>query len=407
MGSAGGTGSARRARERHAAHYAQTLKALDAAYRQRGVSVATTLSEFQEALPNIRRGQRWAAAAWRTDDTAAVLCSRYALWGAHVLEAWQPPRERLVWLRQALRAARCRDVESDIGEHLGNLGGVYLDLGRYERARALCERHLTWVRRLGDRRAECHALNNLGVVLSHLDAPNEALERLHAALALSEGIDEELGIGTALGNLGAAYRETGDVVQALAYARRHAEHVGWVGDRRGEAIAHQNLATLADEQDGVDEALEHYTRALALAREVSDRRIEGAVLASLARHAHHAGDSVRARHCAEHALAAASGANDLDTLAHAHVTLGHLDTDAQRRDDADGHFREALACYRRLSDDGGAVDCLTNLGSLHLAERRLVPARRWLDDALAGARRLDDARALFDVLEAYGRLCTR
>jgi len=124
--------------------------------------------------------------------------------------------------------------------------------------------------------------------------------------------------------------------QALAIARE-------VGDRRSEGITLGNLALLHREQGCIPKALGHYKQSLAIAREVGARRSEASTLGNLA----------------------------------------ILHQEQSRIPEALDHFHQALVVAREVGNGRSEGAALGNLGDLLLSQGDLLGAESHLQDAIA------------------------
>jgi len=97
------------------------------------------------------------------------------------------------------------------------LGGVTINLGDYEQARAWLEESLALHRESGDARGIAYSLNNLGVV--EIDEGNDARARSlqETSLALHRKLGDKRGITRALNELGAVDIKRGDDARARVW----------------------------------------------------------------------------------------------------------------------------------------------------------------------------------------------
>jgi tetratricopeptide (TPR) repeat protein len=86
------------------------------------------------------------------------------------------------------------------------------------RAIEYCKQALAISREIGDRRSEGNHLGNLGVAYRDLGQVERAIEHYQQALAISREIGDRRGEGNHLGNLGLAYHALGQVERAIEYA---------------------------------------------------------------------------------------------------------------------------------------------------------------------------------------------
>ncbi len=92
------------------------------------------LSLFDNERVNIEAGQEWAAAHFAGHEQATRLCNEYPNSGAYVLSLRQHPRDSIRWQEAALHAARQLNDRQSEGNHFGNLGAAYADLGETDKA---------------------------------------------------------------------------------------------------------------------------------------------------------------------------------------------------------------------------------------------------------------------------------
>ena len=85
-----------------------------------------------------------------------------------------------------------------------------------------------------------------------------------------------------LGNLGIAYKNLGDARKAIEYHEKALAIAREIGDRRAEGAALGNLGIAYEDLGDARKAIEYYEQALAIAREIGDRRGEGAALGTWA-----------------------------------------------------------------------------------------------------------------------------
>ncbi len=70
------------------------------------------------------------------------------------------------------------------------------------------------------------------------------------------------GRGTALGNLGAAYANLGELDKAIEHYQQRLKIAREIGDRRGEGTALGNLGLAYADLGELDKAIEHHQQAL-------------------------------------------------------------------------------------------------------------------------------------------------
>ena len=105
-----------------------------------------------------------------------------------------------------------------------------------------------------------------------------AIDYYDQHLAVAREIDDRRGELNALGNLGLAYADLGQVERAIGYHEQSLVIAREIGDRQGEWNSLGNLGLAYSRLGQVERAIDFYEQQLAIVREIGDRRGEGAAL---------------------------------------------------------------------------------------------------------------------------------
>jgi tetratricopeptide (TPR) repeat protein len=381
------------AHRRHAKHFVKVLGSADGLFLKGGEDLLKGLGLFDQERRHIEAGRAWAAAHAKEDEAATRLADEYPDAGVYVLGLRLHPREQISWLDDALAAARALGDRRGEGNHLGNLGIRYADLGEPRKAIGYHEQGLAISREIGDRRGEGNHLGSLGNCYAELGEPRKAIEHYEQALAISREIGDRRGEGNRLGNLGNCYAELGEPRKAIGYHEQALAISREIGDRRGEGNHLGSLGNRYAELDEPRKAIEHYEQALAISREIGDRRGEGNRLGNLGNCYAHLGEPRKAIGYHEQALAISreigdrrgEGA-DLGNLGNRYAELGE-----PRK--AIEHHEQALAISREIGDRRGESNRLFNMAGelIKLGERdRALPLAR---ESLRIKEEIEDPRA--------------
>ena len=170
------------------------------------------------------------------------------------------------------------------------------------------------------------------------------------------------------------------------------------GDPQAQAAAQVSLATLHWAQGRHQDAIDHYTTALRLARQAGWAEGESAALGNLGNLNWALGRLDTAAEHYSRALdlyrqtgQAASQATALGNLGLVHFGQGRLDL-------AMDHCAQALALHRTTGSHSGEARTLTHLGDIHLAAQRHDEALTALTGALALLRQIGDRNIEGDTL---------
>jgi tetratricopeptide (TPR) repeat protein len=147
----------------------------------------------------------------------------------------------------------------------------------------------------------------------------------------------------------------------------------------------------------VDKARLHDEAALAAAREVGNRRLEGNTLCNLGLLHQVQGRFGEALDQLEAALAAARGTGNAYLESLVLCNLGMTCESLARFDEARDHFDAALAIARALGDRRSEGQFLSYFGLLHARQANFDEARRCLDSSEALLRAVSD-RTMLGIL---------
>ena len=189
-----------------------------------------------------------------------------------------------------------------------------------------------------------------------------------------------------------AYAALGQVAQAIEYYEQALVIAREIGDRRGEGADLGNLGSAYPNLGQVEQAIEYYEQALVIAREIGDRRGEGADLGNLGTAYAALGQVGQAIEYYEQALVIAreigdrrgEGA-DLGNLGNAYAALGQVRQAIE-------YYEQALVIAREIGDRRGEGNHLGNLGTAYAALGQVDKAIEYYEQALVIAREIGDRR---------------
>ena len=118
-------------------------------------------------------------------------------------------------------------------------------------------------------------------VLNLRQHSRERIRWLEIALAAAQRLKAREGEGVALGNLGIAYANLGETRRAIQFHEQYLTHLprDWRPQRRRRCAGQPGLAYA--ELGETRRAIQFYEQRLTIAREIGDRRGEGAALGNL------------------------------------------------------------------------------------------------------------------------------
>jgi tetratricopeptide (TPR) repeat protein len=256
---------------RHAKHFLRVLGAVNTLFLQGGTSIHLALKVFDTEWNNIQAGQSWAASNAQEDNAANRICADYPNAGSYILSLRQHIREQIRWREFGLAAARrCKDKRVE-GNHLGNLGNGYKDLGETQRAIELYKQALIIGREIGDRRGEGNALGSLGLAYADLGKTRSAIKLYKQTLIINREIGDQRGESNSLGNLGRAYAALGENRRAIKLYEQALIIDREIGNRSGEGADFVNLGLAYNNLGETPRSIDLYKQALIIDREIGDQ----------------------------------------------------------------------------------------------------------------------------------------
>jgi tetratricopeptide (TPR) repeat protein len=238
------------------------------------------------------------------------------------------------------------------------------------------------------RRARIAMLEDLLAELEREGPPTSKRQRAEwADLLLQLGIEDR--------HLGGAPEAISRFERALAIFRE-------VGDRRGEGAA---LGNLGNAYYGLGEprrAIEHYEQDLAIAREIGDRRGEGITLGNLGNAYADLGELQGA---IEHYAQSLKIAREIGDRHREGAALGNLGTACAQLGEprrAIEHFEQSLKIAREIGDREGKGNALGNLGNAYAQLGEPRRAIEHYEQRLAIAREIGDRQGEGAALGSLG-----
>jgi serine phosphatase RsbU (regulator of sigma subunit) len=178
----------------------------------------------------------------------------------------------------------CAKTKSDTAEiylHL-NVGLLYYDVGKYDKALEQFIAAEKGAERLGDAKNEGSAMQNIGMVYQTQTLYEKALINYNSALRKFEEVDAKSFVASVYTSLGALYYELADNEKALEFFLKALKISEDVHDEKGIADGLNNAAVIYEEMKNYSKAMEYHKRSLQLSREQSNQRAVSTSLYNIA-----------------------------------------------------------------------------------------------------------------------------
>lgn len=308
---------------------------------------------------------------------------------------------------EAVQAAVSAALSADLKvEALAQWALAFFHQGRYDAAVIKIQEALAASRREKLPSLEARCLTVLGLVRWQQSRFEEAETVLKTALLICRRpkINDRVGQGNALGNLGIICRYQGHYSEAHSYFQQALAIWQEMGHQRGESLYLTNLGVIAMDTADFPAARDYYQQALTIAREIGERENEQMVLNNLCGTSIYQGDFKEALELGEEALRICRDIGSRRSEGVSHMNLGDANKYLVRLDTAESHYEQALAIRREQGDRRGEGLALCGLGETAFLRGNHQQAVTLLRQSLAILQEIEDkaeeCRALAGLGEA-------
>jgi CHAT domain-containing protein len=276
---------------------------------------------------------------------------------------------------------------------LMTMGRVYTDLGQEDKALALLNQALPLWRSLGSRSGEAATLNYIGKAYNYLGDHDEALKNLNASMAIWRQIDNSQ--NTAPAPNGTAPSPSGPP-QATAASRTTAILDGEAGtlDNLGRAYS--------DMGQGLD-ALKDYDQAIALFRQAGERNGEALVLNDMGPAYAELGQKQRSLEVYNQAIQIWRETGNRQGEALTLNDMGRLYRDLGLHQTAMDYYNQALPIWREVGNRNGEAMALSDIGRAYVDLGQPQKALDYDGQALPIWRETGNRRGVATTLNTMGR----
>ena len=198
--------------------------------------------------------------------------------------------------------------------------------------------------------------------------------------------------GYLLGSLGILYNQIGSYKKSLEYTEKALKVARDIGNRKNEGASLGNLGNTYSALGQVERAIEFHEQALAISKEIGDRLGEGNALGNLGTAYRSLGQVERAIEYYEQALAIAQEigdrrgeGTDLGDLGTAYANLGQVKRAIE-------HYEQAIAISKEIGDRHGEGNRFGNLGNAYSDLGQVERAIEYYKHALSIAQEIGDRR---------------
>ena len=254
-----------------------------------------------------------------------------------------------------------------------------------------------------DRMHLCMCYPNVGTpILGLRQSPHKRINCLKASLDAAQHLKEREIEGSALGNIGNAYADLGEVRRSIEFYKQSLDIMREIGDRQKEGIVLNSLGIAHANSGEIQRAVETYVQALEIARESSDRHSEANTLGNLGNIYARLGDTHRAKGFYQQQLEITREIGDRQGEGNALNNLGKAHADEGNAQSAIKIHEQALSIFREIGYRQREGSALSNLGRAYADSGKTRQAMKFYQQALEIAREMTDSRGESNALHSLG-----
>ena len=197
------------------------------------------------------------------------------------------------------------------------------------------------------------------------------------------------------------YHSLGEYAKAEEYLNNALAMKKEIGDRKGEATCYGNLGTVYHSLGEYAKAEEYLNNALAMKKEIGDRKGEATCYGNLGTLHHFLGEYTKAEEYLNNALAIQRQLGNKEGEATCYGNLGRVSESLHEYGKAKEYHRKALAIRKEIGDRRGEATCYGNLGTVYHSLGEYAKAEEYLNNALAIQKQLGNKE---EEAACYGNL---
>ncbi len=401
-----------------------------------GLAAVTAAAQTTSLKDSIAQQEQKLAQARANNDARTVVTELNILGGLYRLSGQL--QKALDDLNEALPIEQQANSLLGQATTLMTMGRIYTDLGQEDKALALLNQALTMWRSLGSRSGEAATLSYIGKVYNNLGDHDESLKNLNASIAIWHQIDNPQsttpapnrtassppgpsqataasrttamldGEAGTLDNLGRAYSDMGQGLEALKDYEQAIALFRQAGERNGEALVLNDMGPAYAELGQKQKSLEIYNQAIQIWRETGNRQGEALTLNDMGRLYRDLGLHQTAMDYYNQALPIWRETGNRSGEAMALSDMGRAYADLGQPQKALDYGSQALPIFRETGNRRGVAMTLNTMGRDH-SDMNEAQAAMDLDlQALVLWREAKDERneatALMTIAWAYSEM---
>jgi CHAT domain-containing protein len=306
--------------------------------------------------------------------------------------------------QERLLAQRKDLINNSLLAALKALANPFVQKGDYAEGLRISQLAVRTAERLQDRLGLGSALCDLGAIYNRQNRAAEALDSLQKSLAIFEAAGDKKGKSRVLHAIGVAYGSQRRYEMALEYYDKGLALSQEVGDRNLAALIINNMGLAQTSLGHYELGLELYQKSRALSEELNDKATLGLALNNIATHYISQGRYAEALDCLQKSLKIneeMGSSGDPRSRAYRLQNIGMIYRHQGRLDQALAYSRKSLEILEALDDNFGIANLQNNIGVIYKSEGLYEQALEWFQKSL---RRHEEERATGGVARSLNNI---
>lgn len=229
---------------------------------------------------------------------------------------------------------------------------------------------------------------NVLFTLSEVCPEEDILKYAEEALHLSEKLNFKRGIADALGNIGFAYYNQGQIERGLEYFIKSLKYQEEVKNFNQVAFLLNNIGFIFKEQGDIDKALEYYEKALNVVDKNKKKKQYAFFLDNIGEIYLLKGNSEKAFENYGQSLKIREELKDKAGIAASLSYFGAARHRLKENEKALEYFHKALVLREELKDKHGITNAAHNIGALYFEQKKYKEAEKYTKIALETAQEI-------------------
>lgn len=157
------------------------------------------------------------------------------------------------------------------GTLYNDIGWIYFNKGKYDRALEYCQSALAIAEKCGDKKLIAQSYHVIGTVYIDKGDYKQAIKYLKIAIKMRDEMDDLQGLGASCNNLAIAYEHKGSLKSAIKYYSRAEKCFEYIGDKRMIAVTSLNIGSIYMKMGELKKATDYYSIAIEIFRQINER----------------------------------------------------------------------------------------------------------------------------------------